>query len=598
MIKQNQGGITMKMKQKLMILMCISTIFLNACSSSKPQKVDDSNDVVQTKSQAVEQETDVTKFTNDRFDEADLYHDWTKSKTTIITMNEIGITHDGDETSGVTINGRDVTITKAGNFSLTGACADGTVTVDCEEEGNVRIILDNCSLTSQSGSALKIENADKVVVTSAFNTSNLLSDGQDDAGDDAACVTSKADLTFNGEGQLTILGNSKDAVSCDGDLKFTAGTYNINSKENGVVSTQGITLKNGSYTMQSNGAGFKTTSTDDGKGFIGIETGSYMLITGGNAIDAAGSVYYLNGSLNIETGMGSTLSDGVVAKGVQAGANFEMYGGSAQLNTADDAVLVNGNVKIATGCLNISSQDDGIVAGEDIEIAGGSIVLSQCVEGFESNSVNLKGGFVDINATNDGINVCGGNDGSVKDERVGRNSIERSGEGEISIDKTCINVKADADAIDVVGNLTVASGAVYLRGGQADGNSSVDCSKDYVIKSGNVNAAGMDAVVATPGEASNQNTVVLEYAGVQAPNAVVCIEDKKGNIVSCFAPAAPFSKAIISKETFKDGEKYSWFAATINDDAQTKYGEVSCDDIQKGDKIADFTMEKGTTTVK
>ena len=588
----------MKIKQKLMILMCISALFLNACNSSNSKQADDGNDVVQTQSQAVEQETDVTKFTNDRFDEADLYNEWTKSKTTIITMNEIGISHDGDDTSGVTIDGKNIIISKSGNFSLTGACADGSVTVDCKDEGNVRIILDNCSLTSQAGSALKIENADKVVVTSSFNTSNLLADGQDYAGDEAACVSSKANLSFNGEGQLTILGNNKDAVSCEGDLKFVSGTYNINSKEDGVVSTQGITLKNGSYTMQSNGAGFKTTSTNDGEGFVGIETGSYMLITGGNAIDATGSVYYLNGSLNIETGLGNTLSDKITAKGVQSGVDFEMYGGSAQLNTADDAVSVGGNVKIATGCLNIASQDDGIVAGEDIEIAGGSIVLTQCVEGFESNSVNLKGGFVDINATDDGINVCGGNDASAGDERLGKNNIERSGEGEVNIDKTCINVKADADAIDVVGNLTITSGAVYLRGGQDEGNNSVDCSKEYVIKSGNVNAAGVDASVAAPSDASAQNTVVFEYAEVQEPNTVVCVEDSKGNVVSCFAPAAPFSKAVISKETFKDGGKYSWFAATIKEDVQTKYGEVSGDDIQKGDKIADFTIEKGITTVK
>lgn len=588
----------MKIKQKLMILMCISALFLSACNSGGAQSVGDNNDVVQTQSTTVLQETDITKFTNDQFDGADLYEDWSKSKTTIITINDLGISHDGTEDSGIKIEGKHITISKAGDFAINGVCEDGSITVDCDQPGIVRIIMDNCSMTNQSGSALHIEKAEKVVVTASFETSNLLADGTATDDKAGAAVYSKENLTFNGSGTMTIYGNRKDAVVCDKNLKFTSGTYNINGKDNGVVASQGITLKNGCYNLQSNGAGFKTTSTNDAEGYIGIETGSYSITSGGNALEAKGSIYYLNGSLALTTGAGATLSDGIVAKGLKAGGNFEMYGGSAQIQSVDDAVYANGSVKIATGCLNASAGDDGIVAGENIEILGGSIVLSQCVEGFESNGVSLTGGFIDINATSDGINVCGGNDGSAKEERVGINDFERSGEGEVTISQTCINIKSDADAIDVVGSLTVESGAAYIRGGQAEGNNSIDCSKDYIITSGNVNAAGVESEVITPSDASKQNTVVLEYSDVQNPGTVACIKNSKDELIACFSPASGFTKAVISKPEFKDGEKYSWYTATIKEDAVTKYGEIVSEDVNLGDKIADFTVEKGVTIVK
>lgn len=590
----------MKIKQKLMILMCISALFLSACSSNGGKDLGDKNDVVQTQAVAAEQEKDVSKFTNNPFMQDDLYEDWSKSNTTIITMNEISISHDGDENSGVQIDGNHITITKGGDFAVTGACANGSITVDCADTDTVRLILDNCSLTNQEGSVLDIKKAAKVIVTSPFETTNSLVDGYEytDGSADNAAISSDANLSFNGSGELTIGGNYQDAVVCNSDLKFASGTYYISGKNNAVVASKGISLKTGAFYVSAGEAGFKATSTDDGEGYIGIETGSYVVSSLGNAFDAAGSMYYLNGSLAITTTMDNSLADGGSAKGIKAGQNVEMYGGSAQIQTADDAVYAMSNVKIATGCLNVTSGDDGIVAGDSIEIAGGSVVLSQCVEGFESNNVKLTGGFVDINSTNDGINICGGNDGSAAEERDGKNDIERSGEGELSIDQTCINIKSDADAIDVVGSINVLSGAVNVRGGQAEGNSSVDCSKDYVIKSGNVNAAGGDETVVMPSDASEQNTVVIEYASAQEADSVVCIKNDKNEIISCFAPATTYTKAIISKPDLKEGMKCTWYTAKLKADAATNFGEVSSNDVEVGDKLGEFTVEKGTVVAK
>ena len=71
-------------------------------------------------------------------------------------------------------------ITKAGTYHITGTIENGSITINVGDEDIVKLILDNVSVTNQNGSAIYVENADKVIITLADGTTNTITDGGTD----------------------------------------------------------------------------------------------------------------------------------------------------------------------------------------------------------------------------------------------------------------------------------------------------------------------------------------------------------------------------------------------------------------------------------
>lgn len=597
----------MKIKQKLMVLMCISALLLSACDSSSGTN----GDVVTTQANGADQITNVELLTGDKFDAADLYNDYDKSKSVVITLSDEGITSDGSEEAGTKIDGTTLTLTKGGNYYITGFCGDGKIIVDSNDTENVRIILDNANLTNTKGSAIYIKQAKKAIITAAGGSTNSLSDAgsytEEDEGVTAA-VTALSDLTINGEGQLTVLGNYEDAVSSNADLKIGSGVLNIQSKDDGIVASKGLSIKNGSFNLQCGGNGFKTTSTIESEGFIGIESGNYTIATGYNNCNATGSIYYLNGGFNGSAGGGSVVSStekgwgnfgekNMTAKGFKAGGDIQIHGGSLTFDTADDTLYAGNAIEVNNGCIIASSGDDGFVSNSSIDINGGSVTLQKCFEGFESTNVNLVGGYLDITSAADGINAANGTDSFATKKRPGMNDFTRGDKGAVKVDNTCINIRSDRNGINVAGDLSIAGGAVRLRGGNENSLSGISCSGTYTVSGGALVAAGNDKELVTPSEAT-QPVVCLKYPEKQENASVICIKDSKDKVVFAFCIASGYDKVVLSQPTLEKGKEYTWYQAALTSDLSQTFGDMQEDAYKVGDKIATFKVEEGVTTVE
>ena len=597
----------MKIKQKLMVLMCISALLLSACDSSSGTN----GDVVTTQANGADQITNVELLTGDKFDAADLYNDYDKSKSVVITLSDEGITSDGSEEAGTKIDGTTLTLTKGGNYYITGFCGDGKIIVDSNDTENVRIILDNANLTNTKGSAIYIKQAKKAIITAAGGSTNSLSDAgsytEEDEGVTAA-VTALSDLTINGEGQLTVLGNYEDAVSSNADLKIGSGVLNIQSKDDGIVASKGLSIKNGSFNLQCGGNGFKTTSTIESEGFIGIESGNYTIATGYNNCNATGSIYYLNGGFNGSAGGGSVVSStekgwgnfgekNMTAKGFKAGGDIQIHGGSLTFDTADDTLYAGNASEVNNGCIIASSGDDGFVSNSSIDINGGSVTLQKCFEGFESTNVNLVGGYLDITSAADGINAANGTDSFATKKRPGMNDFTRGDKGAVKVDNTCINIRSDRNGINVAGDLSIAGGAVRLRGGNENSLSGISCSGTYTVSGGALVAAGNDKELVTPSEAT-QPVVCLKYPEKQENASVICIKDSKDKVVFAFCIASGYDKVVLSQPTLEKGKEYTWYQAALTSDLSQTFGDMQEDAYKVGDKIATFKVEEGVTTVE
>ena len=122
-----------------------------------------------------------------------------------ITLSDDGSSCDS---SSVAVEGQTITITEEGTYLLSGSLSDGMIVIDTDENVKVRLILNGVTINNNSSAAIYVKSADKVFVTLAPDSDNILSNGGtyeaiDDNNIDSV-IFSKSDLTLNGSGSLTI----------------------------------------------------------------------------------------------------------------------------------------------------------------------------------------------------------------------------------------------------------------------------------------------------------------------------------------------------------------------------------------------------------
>ena len=349
------------------------------------------------------------------------------SVTSIIKSEIENIDWSSYDSEEITLT-KSVEITKEGVYQLTGTITDGYIYISTD--GNVKLILNNVTITNSSGPAIYVENAKNVEISTVSDTSNTLTDGASYKNYDEdvnGCIFSKDDLILSGEGTLKVIGNYEDGIVSKDDLEITSGTYIIDAKNNGIKGKDSVTIENGTFTISSLGdAIVATNDTDDTKGYILINNGNFNIKTTGN-------------------------TNSVSAKGIKAVTQIEINGGTFEINTTDDGIHTDGNIVINNGNITINSKDDGIHADGLIEIDNGTFNIT-AAEGIEATYVKINDGNIDISASDDGINA-------------GRKSTNY--EVTIEINGGNITIKmgqGDTDGIDSNGNIYINGGTVNITG--------------------------------------------------------------------------------------------------------------------------------------
>lgn len=178
-----------------------------------------------------------------------------------------------------------LTITEGGVYVLSGAIANGTVTVDVSSDEKVQLVLNGVSITCSDSACIFVKNADKVFVTLAEGTENTLtSTGFDENSEIDGAVFSKDDIVFNGEGALTVT-SAKHGIAGKDDVKFGGGVYVIHAGERGINAKDSVRIFDGSYTIYSGKTPIRSKSSKDDKGYVLILGGAFYLYTE-NAEDA------------------------------------------------------------------------------------------------------------------------------------------------------------------------------------------------------------------------------------------------------------------------------------------------------------------------
>ena len=295
-------------------------------------------------------------------------------------------------------SGKNVTITKAGVYRVTGSAENVTIIVDAGDEDKVQLVLDGVSVTNADAPCIYVRNADKVFVTLSGDNS-LSVTGQFTADGDTntdGVIFSKDDLTLNGAGSLTVNSSDNGIVGKD-DLKITGGTYKITAASKAIEANDSIRVAGGSFTIKAGTDGLHAENEDDDSlGYIYIGGGSFSMSVGDDGIHAVSLVQIDGGTFTIS------------AAECMEGTYIRINDGTFDPSSWDDGINAarkssaysTPTVEINGGTINITmsaGDTDGIDSNGDIIVNGGTISVSGNSTFDYDGTAQLNGGTIYCN---------------------------------------------------------------------------------------------------------------------------------------------------------------------------------------------------------
>lgn len=567
-------------KKEVLLFLMMGTLMLSGCNAKTEKNTQQNTESSNTVS------TSVTEIdTSEMFSERDKEVGYEESESTVILLADNGSSCESD---AVSITENTVTIKDEGTYILSGSLSNGMVIVEAEDTDKIQLVLNGVSISNAQSAALYIRSADKVFVMTASGTENILENNGtytaiDENNIDAA-VFSKSDLTFNGEGTLTITAQEGHGIVSKDDLVLTSGTYVITSASHGISGKDSVRIANGSYNIVSGKDGIHAENTEDSSlGFVYLAGGTFDITSQQDGISASAWLQAEEGTYTILTGAGSanvqsqnsgdrkpmeqtfqeeTEENTTSMKGMKAATQMLIKGGTYVIDTEDDTLHSNGNIAVSGGTYTLSSGDDGVHADSNVTISGGNIDIAKSYEGIEGLSIDITNGEISVVASDDGMNAAGGNDSSgLEGPGSGGDQFASTEGAYIHIAGGVLHVNASGDGMDSNGDIAVSGGETYLTGPTNSGNGTLDYSGSAVVTGGVFAASGSSGMAQNFDSSSTQGVMMVNVEEQEANTDIVLLNSNGDEILSWTAEKE-YSSVIVSSQDIKNGETYTIKAGT------------------------------------
>ena len=569
-----------------------------------------------------------------------------KNNTGTIDLDNVEVTGDG-----ISVSDNVITISKGGDFEVTGTLDDGQIVIDTEEK--VKLRLSGMSLTNKNGSAVYVKNADKAYITLTDNTENTLTDGENyTSGDEneKGCITSRDNLEIKGSGSLTVNGNYNHGIFSSNSIEIGNGNINVNAKNDGIHANDTLAISGGTVNVTAKGDGLQAEEIlDISDGEVNVTTTTSTSNDFGGRVEMKDSLQMTDDEIqSMREQMNNNQftqteesddSEDTSSKGIKADWMLDISGGEVTVNSTDHAIHCTSDINITGGTLNLSSESKKGISGHgDVTIDDGDITITKSTEGIESKKIlTINGGNIDITASDDGLNSggtganqnggFGGGTNMQGGQQGGRGQIgrrnsngqggnqmtppnmqqaegnEQDSEHHIQINGGNIKIVADADGIDSNGSLFINGGTVTVDAQPTGAESAFDTDGAFIVNGGTiigVSGSGMDE---SPNSYSAQN-VILAYTTSQiSAGDEVKITDSNGKTIAEYTAVKGGSKIVYSSDKLKTGETYTVYASGEEvgsaeiESSITKIGTKSNSGFGGGhrQKTTDNTTDTGAT---
>ena len=502
------------------VLLC-GLLILSGCATQNTPEDTSNTDTETVTSDNVAAATVSAIDTSGVFSDRDLAGTYDESTAIPITLNGDSASCDS---ASVVMDGGTITGTAEGVYLISGTLNDGQIIVDAGDTDKVQLVLAGADITSSTSAAIYALNADKVFVTLAEGTQNVLTNGgeyvaMDDNNIDSV-IFAKTDLTLNGSGSLTINAQAGHGVVSKDDLVITGGSYTITAASHGLSGKDGIAIADGTFVITSGKDGIHSENSDDSSlGWLYIKDGTVTITAQGDAVSAMGALQIDGGTFDLYTGEGSASvemtgsdqmgqmgggqrggwtdqtattetqmeEDAVSQKGIKGESTYAINGGTFYIDSADDCLHAGGEMVIAAGAFTLNSGDDAVHCDDALTIQSGTFTIPYCYEGIEGLSITIEDGVFDITSSDDGLNSAGGADSSGFGGFGNRqqDAFTASSDSFIIVNGGTFTLVSTGDCVDSNGSLTINGGTLNLTC-NGSGNTAIDCDGTYANNGGDV----------------------------------------------------------------------------------------------------------------
>ncbi|MBP3918786.1 MAG: carbohydrate-binding domain-containing protein, partial [Clostridia bacterium] len=439
---------------------------------------------------------------------------------------------------------------------------------------------------------IAIVQCGELQIYTAADTNNTIMSTHDvqeeDSTANAAAIFSKEDLVLLGEGSLEVISAHGNGIVSKDHLKIASGTYTVTADGHGICGKDSVCIKDGTFTITSGKDGIHAENNDiAASGSVYLFGGVYTINASGDGISASHTLQIDNGLYHITSGGGMengaahietdklfdrgdfgnrmkgnpvespienpktdsdaantelTDSDSVSCKGIKAELALEISGGSFDLNTADDALHVNGNMSILGGVFHIRTGDDGIHADDKIIITDGEINIMESYEGIEAYEIIISGGTITVTSDDDGLNASGGSAEPYENRDMQTVSRENAC---IQISGGDIYVDAGGDGFDSNGDIQISGGVSIIEADADSANGALDYDGEGSITGGTVLALGGSSMAMNFDNHSTQCCALINLEQQINPSSVT-LYDADGAVLFTYDAKKTYNSIVIS----------------------------------------------------
>ena len=468
-------------------------------------------------------------------------------------------------TDGVTVSDGVITITKAGNYKLTGTY-EGQIKVEAADSDMVRLILNNATITNSTGAAINVVEADEVVIYTASGTTNTVSDGSSysdtASGSPDAAIYSKSDLTLAGEGTLKVEGKYEEGIHTSDGLVIASGTLEVNAANTGIKGKDYVDILDGTITVTASQDGIKATNDTDGnRGWVRLSGGTVNISAGDDGFKAERVLEISGGTLNI-----TQSNEGIEAQYIN------ILDGTVNVTSTDDGINASYSTTTTTDSTSTKSASTSTTqATQSKQAAQGNAAQGGQAPSGSAGQAPAGGGQAPSGAMGSGTTgqppAGGGMGGGGMGGGGGTFEVV---DATINITGGTVTVNANGDGIDSNGTATLSGGTLIVNGPFTGGNASLDTNGDLLLNGATVTAANSGDMFEAPSTNSTSGYVKISNVSNLSAGTTVQVADSSGNVVANYKVTNSNTALIlVSSSKITKGQSCTVYTTTDSVDASS-----------------------------
>ena len=492
---------------------CVATVILTMCLMTAGCA---KNSTTTTTTATGSQTTITSSITKD---DTDITHADDAENYRVAITGDFTVT--SDTSDGITQSGSIYTITKAGEYTVSGLLSEGQLIVDAGDEAEVTIVLNGTSITCSNGSPIYVKNASEVKIKSEENTFNEVIDNRaeatDDSSDDAgnAAIYATCDIKLVGKGALVVTGNYNNGIQSKDDLSIKNVIVKVTAVNNAIKGNDAVDIESGDIiAISTKGDGIKTSNSSlsnkgNQKGIVTITGGNIDVYAACDGIDAAYGVDISgDGNLNIYTDTYSEYSEEVTTSGSSSGTSSGSNSSTNKTASANTVSYVTTSDTVTNAPGGFGGGNMG--GGNAPDMNGGNapdMSNGNAPDMSNGNAPDMNGSSGGGMGGNDRSGMSGGNNQSGNSSKKSYSTKGIKADSEINISGFTINISSTDDGIHANSDSGVletgedGKGTIVINGGTitiSSGDDGMHADKQLDVNDGYINVVtsyeGLEAV--------------------------------------------------------------------------------------------------------